>query len=88
MISTDAITVVRASDMVIWSPPRDPGGELLRYEIRIRQNGTDVTTIEVLANSTAYDLLSLVYSLEFMRYRYVSESAEVFCNPHLLQMQL
>ncbi len=59
MISTDAITVDKASDMVTWSPPRDPGGELLRYEIRIRQNGTDVTTIEVSANSNSYDFAIL-----------------------------
>ncbi len=59
MISTDAITVDRVSDMVTWSPPRDPGGELLRYEIRIRQNGMTVTTIEVSANRTAYDFAIL-----------------------------
>ncbi len=67
--------------MVTWSPPRNPGGEILRYEIRIRQNGTDVTTaIKVPGNITSFDFATLdlqpgVYQIE------VHTSLDICMNP-------
>ncbi len=67
--STDAIIVDVGSGLVTWSPPRDVGEVIFGYEIRIRQNWANVTTITVPGNSTSFDYATLslqpgIYQLE------------------------
>ncbi len=76
------------SDMVTWPPPRDPGGDLVRYDIRIRQNGTDVTTIAVPGTATSFDFASLslapgVYEFEVHTCSYKFEWLLVHICIHL-----
>ena len=57
-IPTDIITVHEGSDVVTWSPPPNPGGPILYYELRITQDGNVVITVTPVM-STTIDINSL-----------------------------